>query len=422
MLINKVYRYELKPNNKQCTLLDKCFGVSRFVYNWGLAQRIEIYKTKDGKDRCTNYFRQEAEFVYLKQNKYRWMYAVPKDIPRFALKDLDISYNSMYKNIKNKENKIGKPKFRKKWRNDSFRINNDHFNQKVQLIEVKGSYIKLPKISWIRVKESTIKLQGKILYIVVNRESNKLYISLCVEINMLEPKKTYGDIVGVDLGIKCFATISNGREFYSIQSPKPLRNRINKVRKLHQKLSHKKKCSKNRAKAIINLSKLYMRIRNIRKDFISKETTKLAKTKSVIVIEDLNIKGMSKNHHLARSITDEGWGEFKRQLEYKTQWYGSILIKVNMFAPTSKTCNHCGLVNKDLKLSERTWVCPSCGTINERDENAAKNIRDIGIVMLDTESLSELKACGVDVRPSSLMAVDCESGIKQLSFTKDKSY
>jgi putative transposase len=168
------------------------------------------------------------------------------------------------------------------------------------------------------------------------------------------------------------------------------------------------------------LARLYRRIKNIRKDFLKKESTKLAKTKSVICIEDLNVSGMLKNHHLARSIGDEGWGEFRRMLEYKTQWYGSRLIVIPMFEPSSKRCNHCGEINHDLKLSDREWICLKCGSFNNRDENAAHNIRDKGIERLDTDSLSELQACGVDVRLSSMIADDGEAGSKHI--LDDKTY
>lgn len=181
---------------------------------------------------------------------------------------------------------------------------------------------------------------------------------------------------------------------------------------MHRQLSKKKIGSANFEKAQLRLSRQYRKVRNIRKDFLSKESTKLAKTKSVIAVEDLNIEGMLRNHRLARSIGDEGWGMFVRMMGYKTQWYGSKLVKIPRFEPSSKRCHACGEINHELKLSDRTWVCMKCGAVNERDENASKNIRDKGIEMLDTESFSELQACGVDVRPSHLMAVDNEAGIK----------
>ena len=172
--------------------------------------------------------------------------------------------------------------------------------------------------------------------------------------------------------------------------------------------------SNNYKKAQLRLARLYRKIRNIRKDFLAKETTKLAKTKSVVCIEDLGVNGMMKNHCLARSIGDEGWSQFKWMLGYKAQWYGFKLVVIPRFEPSSKKCSHCGEINSNLKLSDRIWVCLRCGAVNERDPNAAHNIRDKGIELLDTDSLSELQACGVDVRPSQRMAVDDEAGNKYI--------
>jgi putative transposase len=241
-----------------------------------------------------------------------------------------------------------------------------------------------------------------------------------VEVDRIEPTQIIGDIIGIDLGISCFATVSNGKDIKPIYSPKPLRKYIKKLQRLSKCYSKKQKGSKNKKKEQLRLARLHKIIKDIRKDFISKETSGLAKNKSVICIEDLNVSGMVKNHHLARSIGDEGRGTFRRMLEYKTKWYGSKLVVIPRFEPTSKRCNHCGEVNHNLKLNDRTWVCLNCGVVNERDSNAAHNIRDKGIELLDTDSLSGLQACGVDVRPSCLMAVDDESGIKRICVINDK--
>lgn len=406
MLVNQSYRYELKPNNEQTTLLRKSCGVARFAYNWGLVRRKELYKTKEGKDRFTTAITQHKELNALKSTEYPWMYEVSKCCAQEALRDLDLAYQNMYRRIKNHEKEIGRPKFKKKGVHDSFTVTGS--------IHVYECGIQLPRVKLLKTKEPTYKFKGKILSATVTREADRWYCSLCVEVERPNPEPLYTEIIGIDVGIKTFATISNGKDITPIQSPKPLKKYLKKVKKLHRKLSKKQKGSKNKKKAQLKLAKLYKRIKDIRKDFIAKETTKLAKTKSVIVIEDLNIAGMQRNHRLARSIGDEGWGEFKRELSYKTRWYGSKLLKINPFEPSSKRCNHCGTINKDLKLSDRTWVCLNCGAINERDENAAHNIRDYGIAMLDTDSLSEFQACGVDVRPSYLMAINGEAGSKRI--------
>ncbi len=413
MAINQAFRYELKPNNKQRTLLVKHCGVARFAWNWALARRKELYRTHEGKERFTSAINQNKELNILKRTDYPWMYEVSKCSPQESLKDLEYAY-SMMRRAKKNGNKIRGPKFKKRGVYDSFRLSNYNLRQTRPAIRIEGSQILLPKIGLVRSKEEPSKVRGRILFATISREVDRWFCSLCVEVDRPEPKLIQGDIVGIDLGISCFATISDGHGINDMHSPKPLRKNIIKVKRYHRHLDKKQKGSKNKKKAQLKLARLYRRIRNIRKDFLAKESSKLAKTKSVIVIEDLNVAGMIKNRHLSRSIDDEGWGTFRRMLEYKTKWYGSRLVVIPRFYPSSKRCNHCGAVNKDLKLSDRTWACLSCGTINERDPNAATNIRDYGIAILHTESSSGINACGVDVRLPAKEAIDSETGSKHV--------
>jgi putative transposase len=417
MLVNQAYRYELKPNNKQQTLLYKSCGVARFAWNWGLTRRIELYKTK----KFITFISQNNELNSIKKTEYPWMYEVSKWIPSEALRDLDNAYFNFIYGMKNHKD-VGLPRFKNKKTNNHFRIINGDFNRQIQTIAIKNNFIRISKIGYIYTKESTVKLQGKILSATVSREADRWFCSLNVEIEKTEPQPIQGDIIGIDLGIKTFATVSNGKETYDLISPKPLKKKLIKIKRLHRQLSRKQNKSKNRAKARLRLARLYHKTRNIRKDFLSKESSRLAKTKSVICIEDLNVKGMIRNHHLARSIGDEGWGEFKRMLEYKTKWYGSRLIKINRFESSSKTCSECGKTNHELKLSDRKWVCLKCGMLHNRDENAAKNIRQSGIGILNTESSPGINAYGVGVRPQLNEAVHSEVGSKQLPNTEDKSY
>jgi putative transposase len=423
MLINQIFRYELNPNDKQITKLIKCCGVSRFVWNWALSKRLELYKTNSGKARFTTSFNQNKELDLLKRNEYSWLQLVPKSIVEERLRDLRESYSHLTRRIKYHDNKIGVPKFKKKGVHDSFRVRNNSYDKRIKYdIRVLDNNIRIPKIGFIKSKESTSKINGRILSATVSRDADRWFCSLCVEVERPNPRPIQGDVIGIDIGIKTFGTVSNGTETYELVSPKPLRKRIDRVKRLHHQLSKKKKGSKNKKKAQLALVRAYRKIKNIRKDFLAKESTKLAKTKSVICIEILNVKGMVHNHHLARSIGDEGWGTFRRMLEYKTKWYGSKLVVIPRFEPSSKKCNSCGTVNKDLKLSDRTWVCLSCGAINERDENAAKNIRECGIKILNTESSSGINAYGVGVSPQQLEAVHDEVGSKHYLDNKGKSY
>lgn len=410
MITNQAYRYELKVNNKQMGLLLKHCGVARFAWNWALARRIELYKTREGKERFTNAINQHRELNVLKKSEYPWMYEVSKCAPQEALRDLDRAYANFIRGRKNHED-IGKPKFKKKGIHDSFRLTGS--------ISVKDDGIRLPRIGLLRTKESTAKLRGRILSASVSREADRWYCSLSVETEMAKPQPIMGDIVGIDLGLNNFAVISNGKEYEHKEAPKPLKKRLKKLQRLSRQQSRKQKKSQNRKKANLALAKCYRRIRNIRKDFLNKLTTELAKTKSVIVIEDLAVRNMVRNRHLARSIADVGWGEFRRMLEYKTRWYGSNLVVIGRFEPTSKTCSDCGAINKELTLSDRTWVCMACGVVHDRDENAAKNIRSLGIKQLDTESYSSgINACGVDVRPSVVRAAHSEAGNKRVCYKR----
>lgn len=408
MKVDEAFKYELKPNNKQIGLLAKHCGVARFAWNWALARRQELYKTREGRERFTNAIAQHRELNALKKAEFPWMYEVSKCAPQEALRNLDQAYANMIRRIKNHEKKIGKPKFKKKGVHDSFRLTG--------AINISGNQIQLPRIGGICTKEPTSKFNGRILSAAISREADRWYCSLAVESARPNPQSIEGEIIGIDLGITCFATISNGETIEEIHSPKPLRRNIRKLRRFHRQLSHKQKGSQNRKKAQLKLARLYRRIKNIRQDFLAQKTSELAKTKSVICLEDLNVSGMMKNHHLARSIGDEGWGDFRRQLEYKTTWYGSRLITIPRFYPSSKRCNHCGATNNNLTLSDRTWACLNCGVINERDPNAAKNIRECGIEILATESFSGSNACGVDVRPLELKAVDDEAGNRLICY------
>jgi putative transposase len=406
-MINQVFRYELKPNNYQKEILIKCCGVARFVWNWGLAKRKELYRTQIGNDRFTDYVSLHRELVTLKQSEFSWMYEVSKCIPVQSLRDLDRAYANFYRGLKTHED-IGKPKFKKKGQCDSFYL--------AGIIKIYDKNIQFLRIGKIRVKESTGKLAGRILSVTVTREADRWYCSLRVEVNRKDVKSSTQEIVGIDLGIIDFAVIFDGIGYSHEQSPRPLKSKLNKLKRLSKQQSRKKLGSCNRKKANLRLARLHRRIKNIRKDYVSKLTTELTKAKSVIIIEDLQIKKMmekkNRKRHLSRSISDVGWGEFRRQMEYKSIWYGSRLIKTPKSYPSSKMCSVCGYIKMDLTLSDRIWICPECGTEHQRDENSSTNMRNYGLKILSTESCSGSYACGETVRPNEASLV--EAGIEQI--------
>jgi putative transposase len=403
--INQAFRYELKPNNKQVGLLIKHCGVARFTWNWALARRIELYKTHKGKERFTSAITQQKELNALKKTEFPWMYEVSKCAPQSALQNLDRAFINFWREHKNGKN-AGYPKFKKKGIHDSFKLTGS--------IYLLGKSVALPRLGKIRTKETTSKFKGRILSAAVSREVDRWFCSLCVEMERIEHQPIIGDIVGIDLGINSLAVISNGLEHTHIESPKPLKKRLKKLQRLSRQQSRKQLKSNNRKKANIALARCHRQIRNIRKDFLNKLTTSLTKTKSVICIEDLAVSNMVRNRHLARSIADVGWGDFRRMLEYKTAWYGSRLIKIPRFEPTSKMCHICGEINNNLKLSDRKWICLKCGTLHDRDENASDNVRNYGLKILSTESSSGSNACGVAVRLVEEQASDSEAGNKYI--------
>lgn len=373
MKVNQAYRYELKPNNKQVGLLVKHCGAARFAWNWGLARRIELFEQNEGKDRFTNAMEQHRELNRLKRTDFPWMYEVSKCAPQESLRDLDRAFANMWK-AKAEGYYVGFPKFKKKNKDDSFRLTGS--------IHVYPNSITLPKLGNIRTKENTSKLKGRILSATVSREADRWFVSLSVERERDITPQSNGEVVGIDLGINRFATIYNGTNTQHIESPKPLNRSLKRLKRASKKHSRKQNGSNNKRKSARRLARLHRRIRNQRKDFLHKLTTSLAKTKSAICIEDLNVKGMAQNKHLARSVADAGWREFRRMLEYKTAWYGSHLAVIDRFEATSKTCSACGVVNENLRLNDRTWICMSCGTFHDRDENASVNIRSLGLNIL----------------------------------------
>jgi len=385
MEINCAYRYELKPNVAQRILLAKHAGVARFAYNWGLGQRIALYE-KDKQS--TNAIEQHRLLNSLKASEFPWIYEVSKCAPQEALRNLDRAYQNFFRGVSQGQ-AIGFPSFKRKGERDSFRLTGT--------IKLKSKHVQLPRLGLIRLKEIP-KVRGKILSATITREADRWFVSLSVQMVRPDPTPVQGDAVGIDLGLTCFATLSDGQEIFA---PKPLNKSLKRLKKVSQKHSRKCKGSKNRKKSALKLSRLHRKNRNIRQDFLHKQTTNLAKTKSVIVLEDLGVKAMLSQKKFSRSISDAGWGEFRRMLEYKTKWYGSKLVIAPRFYPSSKQCSTCGLVLEKLLLGTRQWECPGCQSNHNRDLNAAKNL-----LKIHTGSSPGINACG---------DTSCEASLKLAS-------
>ncbi|WP_249355545.1 transposase [Chloracidobacterium aggregatum] len=415
------HRIALDPNNAQATYFARACGVARFAYNWALAEWQRQYEAAKA-DPALPKPSQAAlrrQLNAIKCEQFPWMLEVTKCAPQMAIIQLGEAFRNFF------AGRARYPQFRKKGVHDRFTLTNDQFS-------VDGSRLRIPNLGWVRMRES-LRFTGKIMSATISRVADRWYVSITVDTHEIEdrgvgnrrqgigngisvlpfpifyspifyllhqpqddshlPQAENQGAVGVDVGVSALATLSTGE---TIPGPKPHTALLKRLRRLSKSLSRKCKGSQNRKRAKARLAKLHARIANIRQDALHKLTTSLTRRFHTIGIENLNVRGMMGNRHLARSIADMGFYEFRRQLEYKAAMRGGVVVVADRFFASSRTCSVCGHKLDDLPLSVREWTCPDCGSIHDRDVNAARNLLAYGLAALSgpTASSAGCQACG----------------------------
>ena len=347
--MNRAHLIELDTTFAQRRFLVRACGVSRYTWNWALAQCEESYKLT-GKTQNISDLKKRWN-----QEKPEWVYDSPKDANQQPFSDLRMAYIRFFKGL-------GKcPVFKKKGESrGSFYLSNT-------VVKVTDTHVKIPLLGEIRLKEAP-RFKGKLMSATVSLRADRWFISLSYELVSVKDQRP-DNVIGVDLGVKTLATLSDGTK---IENPRHLDRAIRRLKLAHRRVSRRNKGSRNRNRARKILAKIHLKVSNKRKDTIHKTTRLIVQKATIVVIEDLNVSGMTKNHSLARAISDCGFYEFRRQLEYKAK----KVIVADRFYPSSKLCSVCQTKNTNLKLSDREWRCV-CGVLHDRDLNAALNLKSL---------------------------------------------
>lgn len=358
----RAYKYRLLPTVQQKEQLKKFFGVARFAYNLGLETKIAAYTSAKVNLSCFDLIKQMVEL----KKEYDWINDCPAQAIQMSLRNLDNAYTKFFKGG-------GFPKFKNKNKKQSV-----SFPQNTE-IDFENNKIRLPKLKWVDCIYDR-QFYGQIKTVTVSKTTtNKYFVSVLIDNQVELPKKKpliERTTVGIDLGIKTLAVLSDGKQF---DNPKFFRTAAANLRRQQRSLTRKKKGSKNREKQRLVVARCYEKITNQRKDYLQKISTNIIQDFDTVCMEDLNVKGMMKNEKLSLAISEIGWSNLKSMLEYKAEWYGKNIVTIGRFEPSSKICSNCGTINKELQLQHRKWTCKKCNTEHDRDKNAAINIKNFGL-------------------------------------------
>ena len=368
------HKIRLDPNNQQATYFAKAAGTARFAYNWALVEwqtQYAVWKADNTQPRPSQ-FSLRKQLNAIKREQFPWMLEVTKNAPQMAIIQLGQAFKNFF------AGRAKYPQFKKKGKSrDSFTLTNDQFS-------LDACRIRIPNLGLVRMRE-TLRFSGKILSATISRTADQWFASITAVTNPnpLPPAENQS-MVGVDLGVSTLATLSTGEK---VTGAKPHKALLSRLKRLSRSLFRKVKGSANRHKAKAKLARLHAKIANIRQDRLHQLTTDLTRRFHTLGIEDLNVSGMVKNRHLSRAISDRGFFEFRRQLEYKAAMRGSVVVVADRFFASSKTCSACGEKIDKLPLSVRQWKCPCCGESHDRDVNAAINLANYAVS-------STVSACG----------------------------
>ena len=365
----KAYKYRIYPTYTQKEFLAKNFGCSRLVWNLMLSEKLNAYNNKEKIPQTT-------------PAKYKQQYPFLKEVDSLALANTQLQLEKAFRDHFKNKSHFGLPKFKKRKDKQSYTTNNQNGT-----VRVENNYLYVPKLkSGIKIKLHRT-FDGVIKSTTISKTpSGKYYVSILVETdNTTNNTANLSQACGIDLGLSSFAAVTNDLGTCKIEHPHYLKKAEERLIRLQKRLSKKQKDSKNKEKARLKLADYHQYISNVRNDFLHKLSKAIIDENQVIVVEDLNVKGMTQNRHLAKLISDSGWSTFVTYLEYKAKWYERKLVKVDRFYPSTKTCSNCGYINKDLALSDREWTCPVCGTHHDRDINASRNLYLVGLERPDVK-------------------------------------